>query len=77
MASRARHLPACLPCCTGVAGVHGVNGLQCSHEDENTRIVCMKAGYDVRLRSSGQPKPSAAVVEFGRIAFAGRAANIQ
>ena len=49
-----------LPCCTGVADVHGVNGLQCSHEDENTRVVCMKAG-DGRLRSSGQPKPSAAV----------------
>lgn len=27
-----------LPCGTGVADVHGVNGQQCSHEDENTRI---------------------------------------
>ena len=27
-----------LPCCTGVAEVHGVNGQQCSHEDEKTRI---------------------------------------
>jgi hypothetical protein len=33
-----------LPCCTGVADLHNMNGVQCSHEDENTRIVCMKAG---------------------------------
>lgn len=76
MASRARHLSACRAA-SALQTCMGVNGLQCSHEDENTRLVCMKAGDDVRLRSSGQPKPSAAVVEFGRIAFAGRAANIQ
>jgi hypothetical protein len=33
-----------LPCCTGVADLHDMNGVQCSHEDENTRIVCIKAG---------------------------------
>ena len=60
MASRARHLSACRAA-SALQTRMGVNGLQCSHEDENTRPVCMKAGDDVRLRSSGQPKPSAAV----------------
>jgi hypothetical protein len=31
-----------------------VNGLQCSHEDENTRVVCMKAG-DVACGAAVSP----------------------
>lgn len=41
MASRARHFT-----CRAAAALQTcmeVNGLRCSHEDENTRIVCMSS----------------------------------
>ena len=40
-----------------------VNGLQCSHEDENTRVVCMKAG-DVACGAAVSPNRALPAVEY-------------